>query len=349
MYVGGSTDTGSIFCTQAVAAGGDRVRAVKDVDDFILTNLTTRLGYDHRAAETTPRDPADGWSAALFDGGRPVIALARGASASVDERTAEMLADDRITAVARNTNLVDPGVNNLVGPDDGYRYHVHLLRADEENGPGPSRNPALAPQDLRKLLTGFTLATYPRLKRIARRRWKPKAPRAIDVSFVGKATHDVPEIARHRLRAAAMLDELGRSGRFEVHVKLTKADGGPGYPKKQFYRVLAESKVAISPWGFGEVCIRDFEAILAGCVMIKPDMGHALTDPLVYRKGETYLACRRDFADVPDLVADVVNRWEHFRDMRQHAYEAVQAARDPQVVAAQVAALIRRGVAMGHP
>jgi len=60
--------------------------------------------------------------------------------------------------------------------------------------------------------------------------------------------------------------------------------------RKQYFSELGESKFAVSPFGWGEVCIRDFESILNGCVLVKPDMSHVETWPDIYIDGTTYLS-----------------------------------------------------------
>jgi len=69
-------------------------------------------------------------------------------------------------------------------------------------------------------------------------------------------------------------------------------------PQKQYYRELKESKIVLSPFGWGEVCFRDFEAILAGALLFKPSMFHLLTWPNVYIPHETYIPLKWDGSDL---------------------------------------------------
>jgi Glycosyl transferases group 1 len=77
-------------------------------------------------------------------------------------------------------------------------------------------------------------------------------------------------------------------------------------PLTQFMRELAGSRLCFSPFGYGELCWRDVEAIQAGAVMIKPDMSHLETLPDLYEPDVTYLACRWDFADLEDVVRNAL-------------------------------------------
>ena len=63
------------------------------------------------------------------------------------------------------------------------------------------------------------------------------------------------------------------------------------------------SRICVSPFGFGEICWRDFEAILFGCLLVKPDMGHVRTQPNVFVPGLTYVPVRWDYADLEEVCA----------------------------------------------
>lgn len=65
----------------------------------------------------------------------------------------------------------------------------------------------------------------------------------------------------------------------------------------QYINELAQSKLCFSPFGYGEVCWRDFEAILAGALLIKPAMDHIETNPNIYVPYETYVPVAWDFSD----------------------------------------------------
>ena len=69
-------------------------------------------------------------------------------------------------------------------------------------------------------------------------------------------------------------------------------------PQKQYYRELEESKIIFSPFGWGEVCFRDFEAVFAGAMLLKPDMSHLKTYPDVYIPYETYIPVKWDGSDL---------------------------------------------------
>lgn len=60
-------------------------------------------------------------------------------------------------------------------------------------------------------------------------------------------------------------------------------------PKKIYLKTMRSSMAIVSPYGWGEICYRDFETFLAGAALIKPNMDHIDTWPNIYKKFETYL------------------------------------------------------------
>lgn len=107
--------------------------------------------------------------------------------------------------------------------------------------------------------------------------------------------------------------EEGWYGEMRRHAEQTvkglgkfKIVSGPGVKPRAFMKEMRDSKICFSPFGYGELCWRDVEAIITGAVMIKPDMSHLQTEPNLYIDGETYIACRWDFADLEEKIADLL-------------------------------------------
>lgn len=60
-------------------------------------------------------------------------------------------------------------------------------------------------------------------------------------------------------------------------------------PKKDYYNTQRDSRAVISPFGWGEICFRDFETFIAGAALIKPNMDHLITWPDLFIENKTYL------------------------------------------------------------
>lgn len=67
--------------------------------------------------------------------------------------------------------------------------------------------------------------------------------------------------------------------------------------RPQFFREMARSKVCFSPFGYGEICWRDYEAFATGATLIKPDISHLTVEPDIFVPDETYLPVRWDLED----------------------------------------------------
>lgn len=72
--------------------------------------------------------------------------------------------------------------------------------------------------------------------------------------------------------------------------------------RHKFYAELRRSKLCFSPFGYGEVCWRDYEAHATGALLLKPDMSHLRVLPNVFVPNETYVPLNWDLSDFEDQV-----------------------------------------------
>lgn len=73
-------------------------------------------------------------------------------------------------------------------------------------------------------------------------------------------------------------------------------------PKEEYIKEGQSAKAVLSPFGWGEICGRDFEAVVYGSCMIKQDMSHCITYPDIYQSGITYVPLKWDFSDFEDVL-----------------------------------------------
>ena len=85
-----------------------------------------------------------------------------------------------------------------------------------------------------------------------------------------------------------------------------RVETAPDLPRRRFLAELRAAKLCFSPFGYGEICWRDIEAIACGAVLVKPDMAHLITRPDLYEDGVTYVACRWDYADLAEAMGAAV-------------------------------------------
>ena len=79
--------------------------------------------------------------------------------------------------------------------------------------------------------------------------------------------------------------------------------------KKNYYKILRNSKVSIGAYGWGEVCYREFEAIMSGTAFMTANMKSIETWPNIYHEGETYLSYDLNFKNLNEnlqiLIKDI--------------------------------------------
>jgi hypothetical protein len=68
-------------------------------------------------------------------------------------------------------------------------------------------------------------------------------------------------------------------------------------PLAEYNKELRACAATLSPFGWGEICFRDFEAIINDSLLLKPSMDHIVTWPDVYQAGKTYVPLDWDAGD----------------------------------------------------
>lgn len=133
----------------------------------------------------------------------------------------------------------------------------------------------------------------------------------IDSSFRGKINKEVESYSFQR---NIIIEYFKSERRFKLVT-------GPYIPRKKYLRELESSKVSISPFGWGEVCYRDFESIISGCLLLKPDMSHLETYPNIYKKNETYIPLKWDMSDLPEKLSMVIKNYHDYLDLVKKSQE----------------------------
>ena len=69
-----------------------------------------------------------------------------------------------------------------------------------------------------------------------------------------------------------------------------------------YWKELKASKISISPFGWGEICIRDFESIYSGACLLKPSVDHLDTFPNIFIPNLTYIPLDWDFNNLTESI-----------------------------------------------
>ncbi len=120
--------------------------------------------------------------------------------------------------------------------------------------------------------------------------------RNYDFMFRGTRKYDRPTVSFHRERIGEILDRIDRpkisSGRVSI---------------RRYRQDIRDSKVVVSPFGWGELGVRDFECWLYGACLVKPDMSHMQTWPDIFIPGRTYVPFKWDFTDLEEVVTELAD------------------------------------------
>jgi hypothetical protein len=77
--------------------------------------------------------------------------------------------------------------------------------------------------------------------------------------------------------------------------------------RRAYLRELAESRIAVSPFGLGEISLRDFEIFMNGALLLKPDMSEVETWPNFFQDGLTMVAHRWDLSDLEAKIEAILS------------------------------------------
>ncbi len=91
---------------------------------------------------------------------------------------------------------------------------------------------------------------------------------------------------------------------------------------KQYQRDIRDSKIVVSPFGWGEVTWRDYEAACHRCLLVKPSIEHVSTTPNIFVAGETYVRVRWDLSDLEEKCEYYLEHLDEAQAIADNAHEA---------------------------
>lgn len=97
-------------------------------------------------------------------------------------------------------------------------------------------------------------------------------------------------------------------------------------PRAEYDRELRSVQAVLSPFGWGELCYRDFEAFIGGNVLIKPDVSHLETWPDVFTADQTYVSVKWNGSDLVDRTHEVLSNQQEMKRISATAQNAYRSA-----------------------
>lgn len=286
-----------------------------------------------------------------LDHGKPVVILERidGAQLAASRKWLPRISstgDPQPSAVGviKGYTFRDPSLHNTYRG----RYHAHLLDdagmyASEDatsTAIAGRPSPQLAEADLQKIHAGYGFGAYAKMEQARAQMVDFSTTREVAVHCVCYVDYRKSEIETHRRAAVAAATKWSEQNP-NVPVVI---GAGRKLNHDEYLRTMFCSRVVVSPWGWGEACHRDYEAMLLGAVLVKPPMDHVTCWPDIYLPGHTYVPCRMDFADVPDIIDRIATDWQKWRERRERVRELAIEAGDPRRVAKRIAHLLREKI-----
>jgi hypothetical protein len=148
--------------------------------------------------------------------------------------------------------------------------------------------------------------------------YTPSPSRKFDFCLRGNLNYDNKNaISTHRYDAVSILRNLKNSKNIISDQRVSK---------RRFMKELSESKICISPFGWGEICYRDFEAFIAGSLLIKPDVSNLLTFPDLFIENKTYIPVSWKLDNLKEKVEDVLCNYSKYIDIARSGQAAFTKA-----------------------
>lgn len=85
-------------------------------------------------------------------------------------------------------------------------------------------------------------------------------------------------------------------------------------PYQEYVQNLWRSKITLSPFGMGELCFRDFEAMQFGTIILKPDQSKVDSFPNMMIEDETYIPCKYDWSDLEEKIDYILSNFDELNE-----------------------------------
>lgn len=139
----------------------------------------------------------------------------------------------------------------------------------------------------------------------------PQSKREYDFHFNGGVTYKfkgkVSPIVSFQRRKLVELINSSQGAHPSPTAKISHAD---------YLKGVANSKAMFSPFGWGEICLRDFESMIYGNTLIKPDVQHLRTWPNFFVPNETYIPLDWELNNYSEVVSKIGST-EYFNISKQ--------------------------------
>lgn len=257
-----------------------------------------------------------------------------------------------VKGIFKITNFRDREDHNKPTSGDA-RFHANFINEYEKICEPKEQKVTFTDQELRKIHSALPAFINFRFDNIRNTDGLSNKTRAIDLNFVGTTDYtknknyvnlpdddvklNLPRLIRaHRLRA---IDYMTKATQ-DLSLKSIIAPYKP-MSQPEYWNTLFNSKLCISPWGFGAYNWRDYESIYLGALLIKPNTDFLESYSDLYRAGVNYVACNHDFSNFREIIEDCLVNFNSYTHIRKNALQTLNDCYDKKMVAEKFARQLR--------
>lgn len=160
-----------------------------------------------------------------------------------------------------------------------------------------------------------------------------KKERNIKISCRLGLSHSRPSVVAHRRAVIELMRGMG--------VSCSKI------PLAEYFSELRNSQVGIGPFGVGEITLRDFEIMICGAALVKPDMSHLETWPELFQNNmsyKTYMSHCWDLSDLEEKIQYLLDNPELCEEIAENAQNIYKDAVSPAGLAEFAERLMKIGL-----
>lgn len=245
---------------------------------------------------------------------RPHIFLDDTDTASIPEELRKYFKNPNMLAIFKNTILRPKELYNKASI-----YHAQIIEESYSNSKPAGCCSKLSDNELKKihnvLWDGYHSPFRQDFKSIAEYKINFDTQRQNDVFFAANTPGSWQGYDYREKHRAMLCKKLETIKKFKIILHSSPI------PHNEYIELLKNSKIVISPWGWGEWCYRDYEAIYCGAILIKPDTSFVQSIPDLYQNYRYYVPCKADFSDLEEKISYILANYEKFIDMRKMAHD----------------------------
>lgn len=156
----------------------------------------------------------------------------------------------------------------------------------------------------------------------------PGNERPLDVFFRASTNWSRESVVFHRKelirRLEGLLEETSISGSVS-----RRTDGSEDFSLGEYRERMRKAKVTFGPFGWGELNLREYEALIFGVLLLRPDVSHMETWPDIFKDGETCVFYRWDFDDLREKLLYYLENDSERQRIAENGQEAYKEMLSP--------------------